>query len=60
MVIEMSHQKFSKRHYIVIAEAIKNAENSKYAVAQDLAKLFAEDNERFSFQKFAKASGITI
>jgi hypothetical protein len=52
--------KFSKRHYVVIAETIKNSENSKYAVAQELAKMFLEDNERFSFQKFAKASGITI
>lgn len=52
--------KFSKRHYIAIAETIRNSKNSKYAVAQELANMFQEDNERFSFQKFAKASGITI
>jgi len=51
--------KFSKRHYVAIAETIKNAENNKYAVAQELAKMFQEDNERFSFKKFAKATGIT-
>ena len=58
--VERNMTKFSKRHYIAIAETIKNSENSKYAVAQELAKMFSEDNERFSFKKFAKASGITL
>jgi hypothetical protein len=56
----MNTQKFSKRHYIAIAETIKNTENSKYEVAKNLAKMFFEDNEKFSFQKFAKACGITL
>jgi len=51
--------KFSKKHYIAIAETIRNSENSKYAIAQELAKMFQEDNEKFSFKKFAKACGIT-
>jgi hypothetical protein len=51
---------FSKKHYVAIAEIIRNSENSKYSVAQELAKLFQQDNERFSFAKFAKACGITL
>jgi hypothetical protein len=51
--------KFSKRHYITIAETIKNSENSKYDVALKLAKVFQADNERFDFKRFAKAAQIT-
>ena len=29
-------------------------------VAQDLAKMFSEDNDRFDFQKFFKACGILL
>jgi hypothetical protein len=41
----MKNQKFSKRHYIAIAEIIKNTENNKREVAKNLAKMFSEDNE---------------
>ena len=50
---------FSKKHYEKIAKIIRESENSKCAIAQELAKMFQADNERFSFQKFAKACGIT-
>jgi hypothetical protein len=51
---------FSKRHYEAIAKVIREAENSKYAVAEELAQVFQEDNKRFNFRKFAIACGITI
>jgi len=50
---------FSRKHYRAIAELIKNAE-TKYQVAQDLAKMFAEDNDRFDYQMFFKACGILL
>jgi hypothetical protein len=56
----MNNPKFSKRHYEKIAQTIKESENSKFEVAKSLAEMLAEDNERFSFSKFAKACGLTI
>jgi hypothetical protein len=50
---------FSRRHYRAIAPIIRNAE-TKYQVAQDLAKMFSEDNDRFDFRKFFKACGILL
>jgi hypothetical protein len=51
---------FTKKHYEAIAKLIKESTaQTKYQLAQDLAKLFQQDNERFSFKKFAKACGIT-
>jgi hypothetical protein len=52
--------KFSRRHYRAIAEVILNSQSDKYVVAENLAKMFAEDNERFDFRKFAKACGTAI
>jgi len=52
--------KFSKRHYIAIAQVIRNSESDKYTVAKNLAEMFQEDNERFDFKRFAKACGITF
>jgi len=50
---------FSRRHYRAITEIIRNAK-TKYQVAQDLAKMFSEDNKRFDFKKFFKACGILL
>ena len=44
---------FSRKHYRAIAEIIKNVE-TKYQVAQDIAKMFSEDNDRFDYMKFFK------
>lgn len=48
---------FSRKHYRAIAKIIKNAGN-KDQIVLDLAEMFKEDNWKFDFQKFAKASGI--
>jgi hypothetical protein len=53
--------KFTKRNYEIIARLIKESDaKTKFELAQDLAQLFSEDNERFSFAKFAKACGLTL
>ena len=52
---------FTKRHFEAIATLIKNSDSqTKYEIAQDLAKLFQNDNDRFNGSKFFKACGITI
>jgi hypothetical protein len=52
---------FTKRHFEALAELIKNTKaNSKNELAQDMAKLFSEDNDRFNVSKFYKACGITL
>ena len=52
---------FSKKHFEAIANLIKTSDaQTKYELAQDLAKLFATDNPRFKVQKFFKACGITL
>jgi hypothetical protein len=52
---------FTKQHFVAIAELIKTSDaKTKYELAQDLAKLFAEDNDRFNVSKFFKACGITL
>ncbi len=51
---------FSKQHFQAIAQLLKESNaTSKYEIAQDLAKLFSEDNDRFNVKKFFKACGIT-
>ncbi len=52
---------FTKRHFVAIAKLIKesNAEG-KAELAQDLAELFSEDNDRFNVSKFYKACGLTL
>ena len=53
--------KFSKQHFEALAKLIRESDaKTKYELAQDMAKLFSEDNERFSFKRFAKACGITL
>ena len=48
----MKNTKFSKRHYVAIAETIRTSENSKYKVAKQLATMFSEDSEENSeFEK---------
>ena len=52
---------FTKQYFQAIADLIKNSDsNSKYQIAQDLAKLFQKDNPRFSVSKFYKACGLTM
>ncbi len=52
---------FTKQHFVAIAKLLKESNaQTKYQIAQDLAKLFEEDNERFSSEKFFKACGITL
>jgi hypothetical protein len=52
---------FTKQHFIALAKLIKESDaTTKYQIAQDLAKLFQEDNNRFSVSKFYKACGLTI
>ena len=51
---------FTKQHFQALAKLIKESNaNSKFELAQDMAKLFSEDNDRFSVSKFYKACGIT-
>jgi len=56
----MTQPRFSKKTYVLVAQAIRESENTKIAVAKRLAEKFAEDNERFCLSKFAKASGIQL
>ena len=52
---------FSKQHFEALAKLIKESDaNSKFELAQDMAKLFSEDNDRFNVSKFYKACGITL
>jgi hypothetical protein len=51
---------FTKQHFQALAKLIKESDaNSKYQLAQDMAKLFSEDNEKFNVKKFFSACGIT-
>ena len=51
---------FSKQHFEALAKLIKTSDaKTKFELAQDMAKLFSEDNDRFSVSKFYKACGIT-
>ena len=51
---------FTKQHFIALAKFVKesNLEN-KTQLAENLAKLFSADNEKFNSAKFFKACGIT-
>ena len=52
---------FTKQHFEALAKLIKTSEaKSKYEIAQDMAKLFSEDNDRFNVSKFYKACGILL
>jgi hypothetical protein len=52
---------FSKQHYEILAKLIKESDaQTKYELAQDLAKLFSEDNPRFNTTRFFKAVGLLI
>ena len=52
---------FTKQHFEALAKLIKESDaKSKFELAQDMAKLFLEDNERFNSAKFFKACGITL
>lgn len=52
--------KFSKRHFKAIADVIAHSTaQNKYEVAQDLAKMFQDDNPRFDYARFYRAVGIT-
>ena len=51
---------FSKQHFEALAKLIRESNAQiKFELAQDLAKLFSADNEKFNVQKFFKASGLT-
>ena len=55
----MAH--FTKMHFEALATLIKDSDaKTKFELAQDMAKLFSEDNDRFSVSKFYKACGITL
>jgi hypothetical protein len=56
----MAQPRFSKKTYVLVAQTIREAKDSKYDVAMRLAEKFQADNARFSFERFAKASGITF
>ena len=50
---------FSKQHFEKIAKLIKNSESeTKQDFILDLAKLFAQDNQKFKPDRFFKASGL--
>jgi hypothetical protein len=52
---------FTKQHFEALAKLIKTSDaKTKFEIAQDMAKLFSEDNERFNVQKFFKACGLTV
>ena len=52
---------FTKQHFETLAKLIKTSDaKTKFELAQDLAKLFSEDNEKFSSAKFFKACGLTV
>jgi hypothetical protein len=52
---------FTKQHFQALAKLLKETDaNSKYQLAQDMAKLFSDDNPRFNSAKFFKACGITL
>lgn len=52
---------FTKRHFEALAKLIKESDAiTKYELAQDMAKLFQKDNERFQVGRFFKACGLTI
>ena len=52
---------FTKQHFIALAKLIKETDaKTKYEIAQDMAKLFSEDNPRFDSKKFFKASGLLL
>ena len=52
--------KFSRRPYRAVADVIRQSQSDKHVLSENLAKMFAEDNERFDFRKFAKACGIMM
>lgn len=57
----MCFKMFTKKHFEALAKLIKESDaNSKYQIAQDMAKLFSEDNDRFNVSKFYKACGIIL
>jgi len=52
---------FTKQHFIALAKLLKETDASnKYQLAQDMAKLFQADNEKFNVQKFFKTCGLTV
>ena len=52
---------FTKQHFEALAKLIKTSDaKTKFELAQDMAKLFSADNEKFNVQKFFKASGLTM
>lgn len=52
---------FTKQHFEALAKLIKNSDaKSKYKIAQDLTKLFSEDNPRFESKRFLKACGLLL
>ncbi len=57
---ERMTERFTKRHFEAIAKLMKTTTaQSKDEIIDALAKLFAEDNERFKAAKFYKACGTT-
>ena len=60
-VIEMPI--FTQKHHAKIAEVLSKIEYyqvTKIWIAQELAKMFKEDNPRFDAEKFLKASRLGI
>jgi hypothetical protein len=52
---------FTKCHFEALAKLIKESSaDGKTAIAQDMAKLFQNDNERFNVDRFLKACGLTL
>ena len=51
---------FTQRHYIAIAECVKDTEKicDQHEIAYALSDLFARDNPRFDREKFLVACGI--
>ena len=53
--------KFGRRHYIVVARIVKNANidvDAKKALASAFVETFANDNPRFDKTRFGVACGI--
>jgi len=52
---------FTEKHYNVLADIILHSTaTNKYELAQDLAKFFQEDNQKFKSLKWFRAVGITM
>ncbi len=52
---------FSQKHYIEIAKLIRETKTTtKDEFFKELIKLFKREYERFSLQKFLKASELTL